>query len=83
MDGDKKIDLAVANATTVSLLHNKGDGKFDLVGAYSSGAGKSPLSGPLSGSIAAADFNGDGRSDLAVADFTYNKVSVLFTTCLP
>jgi uncharacterized protein (DUF2141 family) len=78
LNGDGKLDLAVANAfdNTVSVLLNAGDGTFPHQVAYPTGAG------PLS--VAAADLNGDGKLDLAVANASggvgdiVNTVSVLY-----
>ena len=62
LDGDGKLDLAVANVRTslVSILHGNGNGTFAAPVHYE--AGNAPYN------IAIADFNGDGRPDLAVAD---------------
>jgi hypothetical protein len=62
LDGDGKLDLAVANQadSTVSILLNDGAGSFPLprtVGV--------PAAGPES--IVAGDFNRDGHVDLAVS----------------
>jgi acetyl esterase/lipase len=56
-DGDKVLDLAVANTGTVAILRGRGDGTFDQA-RYFAGGGR--------GGIVAADFNGDGLPDLAV-----------------
>ena len=70
-NGDGKLDLVVANASSnnVSVLLGNGDGTFQAVKSYYAGAKPS--------SVATADFNGDGKLDLAVADQSSNKVSVL------
>jgi hypothetical protein len=72
LNGDGKIDMAVANAVsnTVSVLLGNGDGTFqpniDFPG------------GPGANGIAAGDFNGDGRLDLVIADFSpANTIFVL------
>ena len=65
-NGDGKPDLAVTNASGVSVLLGNGDGTF-----------QPPITTPLdhgyviggNGEMVAGDFNGDGRLDLAVADF--------------
>jgi hypothetical protein len=76
LNGDGKLDLAVANWAdgTVSILLGKGDGTFQRHVDYAAGADLS--------SIAVADFNRDGKIDLAVADSAggdaqYSAVSVL------
>src|SRR5262245_46874336 len=78
LNGDGKLDLAVASASNrISILVGNGDGTFVT---------QSPLSFTglnNNGSIAIADLNGDGRLDLAVTNFgtTFGAgttVSVLF-----
>lgn len=79
-NGDKKLDLAVANScgatssceaprSNVVILLGDGDGTFQQgntlhVGAYAQ-------------SVAVADFNGDGKLDLAVADNGDGTASIL------
>ena len=62
LNGDGKMDLAVANLTvnTVSALLGNGDGTFQSPVTYATSI--SPQS------VVAADFNGDGHPDLAVAN---------------
>jgi hypothetical protein len=62
LNGDGRLDLAVANGTSdnVSVLLNNGGGTFAAPVNYA--AGITP------GSIATGDLNGDGISDLAVAN---------------
>ncbi len=59
-NGDKNLDLAVADFHTqqVSILLGNGDGTFQPVKAYATGANPS--------SVVMADFNGDGKLDLAL-----------------
>lgn len=74
-NGDRKIDLAVANAgsNSVSILLGKGDGTFRPHIDFAAGT--------TANGIAAGDFNGDGRLDLAVADLSSaNTVFVLLQT---
>jgi FG-GAP-like repeat len=61
-NGDKKVDLAVANHSdgTVSILRGVGDGTFQSHVDYSSG----PFSIP--NSMAVGDFNRNGELDLAL-----------------
>ncbi len=74
-NGDRKLDLAVANSVgNVSILLGHGDGTFQPAVEYS-------LPGNEPDAIVAGDFNGDGRLDLAVAgannDVGSGVVSVL------
>jgi len=71
LNGDGKLDLAVANSfsNTVSILLGDGSGNFTL--ASSPTADGYPLS------VAVGDFNGDGRLDLAVVNNGSNTVSAL------
>jgi ankyrin repeat protein len=71
LNGDRKLDLATANAdaNTVSVLLNKGNGGFRTARGYATGK--------VPSSIAAGDFNGDGKLDLATANSKANTLSVL------
>src|SRR3989454_1109730 len=71
-NGDRKQDLAVANAgsTTVSVLLGNGDGTFQPAASFVVGT-----NGPWS--VAVGDFNGDGKQDLAAANYGSPTVSVL------
>jgi glucose/arabinose dehydrogenase len=71
LDGDGKLDLAVANAgsNTVSVLMGNGDGTF--VAAVNYNVGSEPKS------VTGADFNGDGKRDLVTANQGSGDVSVL------
>jgi hypothetical protein len=68
-NGDGKLDLAVANGITVSILLGNGDGTFQPQVVYQ--VGVTPVG------IVAADFNGDGKLDLAVANYWNNTLSIL------
>ena len=74
LNGDGKVDLAVANrdSNDVTVLLGNGAGGF-------SAAPGSPIKlGPRDPvSLVTADLNGDGRPDLAVANYTSKDVSVL------
>jgi photosystem II stability/assembly factor-like uncharacterized protein len=77
IDGDGKVDLAVANYTsnTVSVFRNtsiSGSLNFDTKLDFATGVR------PYSVSI--GDIDGDGKADLAVANYTSNTVSVLRNT---
>ena len=77
LDGDGKLDLAVASCGgnpgncgsdvgTVGVLMGKGDGAFNTAVAYGSG-------GLGAYSVTIADVNGDGKPDLVVANFCANS----------
>lgn len=72
-NGDKRLDLAVANqgSNNLSILLGNGNGTFTPATGSPVAAGNSPVA------LIAGDFNGDGRSDLAVANQTSNTVTLL------
>jgi hypothetical protein len=80
IDGDGRLDLAVANrsSNTVSVLLGNGDGTFGAKRDYKTGS-----STPFS--VAIADFNADGRLDLAVtnAERYPGTVAVLLQADVP
>src|SRR5439155_21660953 len=71
VNGDGKVDLAVATSgsNSLSVLLGNGDGTFQALQIF--GAGSGPVS------VASGDFNRDGVPDLSVANFYSNNVSVL------
>src|SRR5438552_7096867 len=71
LNGDGKLDLAVANqfSGNVSVLLGRGDGTFQA--ATNATAGSSPTSAVV------ADLNGDAKLDLAVSDSASTNVSML------
>jgi hypothetical protein len=70
-NGDGKLDLAVANASSnnISIFLGNGDGSFQAAVNYAVGSFPS--------SVVVGDFNGDGKLDLATANSADNNVSVL------
>jgi hypothetical protein len=70
LNGDGKPDLAAPNdANTVSVLLNRGDGRYAPRRHYATGHGPE--------SLVIADLNGDGKPDLATANAYASAVSVL------
>jgi len=77
LDGDGKVDLAVANnsSNTVSVFRNTGS-----VGNISYAAKVDFTTGTQPYSVSIGDLDGDGKADLAVANYNSNTVSVLRNT---
>ncbi len=80
LNGDGKLDLAVANFAVltnipgnVSVLLGTGTGSF--------GPPTNFAVGNIPESVAIGDLNGDGKPDLAVANTNSNNVSVLLNNC--
>ena len=69
-DGVRDIAVACAGDTNVWIYLGRGDGRFDLQGAF-------PTGGDGSVAIAGSNFNSDDATDLAVANYSGNTVSVL------
>ncbi|MBI5021691.1 MAG: VCBS repeat-containing protein [Ignavibacteriales bacterium] len=71
LNGDGKLDLAVANegSGNVSVLLGNGDGTFQTAKNFNTGT--------YPRSVAIGDLNGDGFLDLAVANSSSGNVSVL------
>ena len=72
LNGDGKLDLAVANigSNAVTVLLGNGSGGFTAAPRSPFAVGTNPIA------LTIADFNGDGRADLAVANKS-NDVTVL------
>jgi Calx-beta domain/FG-GAP-like repeat/Domain of unknown function (DUF4214)/FG-GAP repeat len=82
LNGDSKLDLAVANfnSSSVSVLLNTtipGGATSSFSGIQEFGTGDGPTS------LTAGDLNGDGKLDLAVVNFLFDTVSVLLNTTAP
>ena len=78
LDGDGKLDLAVANwlSNTVSIFRNTSAGSDSI-----SFASKVDFAtGSFPWSVAIGDLDGDGKADLAVANASSSTVSVLRNT---
>ncbi len=77
-DGDRKLDIYVANDTVENYLFlNRGAMKFEEVGV-SRGVAVAAEGTAMSGmGIACADYNGDGQFDLSVTNFE-NEVNSFF-----
>src|ERR1051326_2536951 len=74
LNGDGKLDIAVANSgdNSVSVLLGNGDGTFQSAVAYSSGpAGSTPWA------VAIGDINRDAKPDLLVANSGSNGMGAL------
>ncbi len=80
LDGDGKLDLAVANnpsnSSSMSVLRNTGT----AVGTVSFAAKTDFPTGNSPRSVAIGDLDGDGKPDLATANANSNNVSVLRNT---
>jgi hypothetical protein len=73
LNGDGKLDLAIATQSTnsVTVLLGSGDGTFTPTSGRAPAVGKQPQG------IVAGDFNGDGKLDLAITNAADNTVTVL------
>jgi hypothetical protein len=71
INGDGKIDLAIANygANNITLRLGRGDGTFQNATNYA--VGTNPYE------IISGDFNNDGKKDIAVTNFGSGTISVL------
>ena len=73
LNGDGKLDLAIATQSTnsVTILLGNGDGTFTPLSSPAPAVGKQPQG------IVAGDFNGDGKLDLAITNAADNTVTIL------
>jgi FG-GAP-like repeat len=65
-NGDGKLDLAMAAATSIYIALGNGDGTFQVISL--------PTTAQFVGTLLAGDFNGDGKLDLAFPDPFHNLV---------
>ena len=80
LDGDGKLDLAVANAvgSSVSVFRNMATSGSITTGSFAVKADFATGSQPVR--VVIGDLDGDGKPDLAVANWDNNAVSVLRNT---
>ena len=74
LDGDGKLDVAIANnlSTSVSLFRNlSSSGSISLAAKVDHTTGTQPTD------VAIDDLDGDGKADLAISNLSTNNVSVL------
>jgi len=78
LDGDRKLDLFVANDQTANFLfRNKGGMRFEDVAPSAGVASNGEGTYQASMGIALGDLDGDGRPDLAKTNF-YNESTTLY-----
>ncbi len=80
MDGDGRVDLAVANDTVVNFFyHNLGGGKFEEIGLTTGIAFDQSGSTRAAMGIDWGDFKNDGTLGLAIGNFA-NEMTALYVT---
>ena len=80
VDGDGRVDLAVANDTVVNFFfHNLGGGKFEEIGLTSGIAFDQMGATRAAMGIDWADFKNDGTLGLAIGNFA-NEMTALYVT---
>ncbi len=83
VDGDGKVDLAVANDTVVNFFfHNLGGGKFEEIGLTTGIAFDQSGSTRAAMGIDWGDFKNDGTLGLAIGNFA-NEMTALYVTEKP
>jgi hypothetical protein len=77
LDGDGKLDLAVANygSNSVSVIRNLSSSGSIVLGSFAAKVDFTTGTNPQS--VALGDLDGDGKPDLAVANLISNTVSVI------
>jgi Bacterial Ig-like domain (group 3)/FG-GAP-like repeat len=86
LDGDGKLDLAVAVADGVitpqglAVAKGNGDGTFAAPVLYSTTLQNLNLNQPIPGDVKIVDLNGDGKLDLVYSNSFYGTVGVLYNT---
>ena len=81
-NGDGRLDLAVANGLSVSILLGNGDGTFQMHANYVIGFAPTPGPDSTPASLAVGDFNKDGNLDLAVTLSTGRDIFASFLIML-
>ena len=80
VDGDGRVDLAVANDTVVNFFfHNLGDGRFEEIGLTTGIAFDQAGSTRAAMGIDWGDFKNDGSLGLAIGNFA-NEMTALYVT---
>jgi len=83
IDGDGKLDLAVANNASNNASVFRNTSSPGIINAGSFAARVDFAAGGAPQIISIGDIDGDGKPDLAVANFTDNSVSVLRNASVP
>jgi hypothetical protein len=76
-NGDRKLDVFVSNSFSVSVLVNRGNGRFRAGVDHPTDRDPFGEDAGTPVSVASGDLNGDRRPDLVTANFVESNVSVL------